>query len=340
VTATANALTTSPGFVLTNKAGPPASILATAGTPQTATVNTAFATSLAATVKDAFGNPVAGATVTFTAPASGASGTFAGGVNTATTNAQGVATAPVFTANTAAGVYTVTAKVGTLTTSPGFALTNLAGSAAAIAATGGTPQTAKINTAFATNLAATVLDTFGNAVAGVVVTFNAPASGASGTFAAGVNTATTNSQGVAIAAVFTANSKAGAYTVTATAGALTTNPGFALTNDAAGPASIKTASGTPQTATVGTAFAQRLAAVVKDAYGNPVSGATVTFNAPASGASGTFAGGVDTATTNAQGIAAAPVFTANGTVGSYTVIAKIGTLTTSPGFALTNQAAN
>jgi hypothetical protein len=340
VTATANALTTSPGFVLTNKAGPPASILATAGTPQTATVNTAFATSLAATVKDAFGNPVAGATVTFTAPASGASGNFAGGVNTATTNAQGVATAPVFTANTAAGVYTVTAKVGTLTTSPGFALTNLAGSAAAIAATGGTPQTAKINTAFATNLAATVLDTFGNAVAGVVVTFNAPASGASGTFAAGVNTATTNSQGVAIAAVFTANSKAGAYTVTATAGALTTNPGFALTNDAAGPASIKTASGTPQTATVGTAFAQRLAAVVKDAYGNPVSGATVTFNAPASGASGTFAGGVDTATTNAQGIAAAPVFTANGTVGSYTVTAKIGTLTTSPGFALTNQAAN
>ena len=136
--------------------------------------------------------------------------------------------------------------------------------------------------------------------------------------------------------MFTANSKAGAYTVTATAGTLTTNQGFALTNHAGGAASISTASGTPQTATVNTAFAQRLAAVVKDAFGNPVSGATVTFNAPASGASGAFAGGVDTATTNAQGVATAPVFTANGTAGSYTVTATVGALTTSPGFSLTN----
>ena len=340
VTGTASALTTSPGFVLTNKAGPVASITATAGTPQTATVNTAFATQLAATVKDAYSNPVVGATVTFTVPATGASGTFAGGVKTATTNVQGVATAAVFTANTTAGVYTVTATVGTHTTSPGFALTNQAGAPAAIAATGGTPQTAKVNTAFATNLAATVKDGFGNVVPGVTVTFNAPASGASGTFAGGVNTATTNSLGVATAAVFTANTTAGSYTVTATAGTVTTSPGFALTNRAGAPASIKAASGTPQTATVNTAFAQRLAATLKDAFGNPVAGATVTFNAPASGASGTFAGGVDTATTNAQGVAIAPVFTANGTVGSYTVTATLGTLTTSPGFALTNQAAN
>jgi protocatechuate 3,4-dioxygenase beta subunit len=205
-------------------------------------------------------------------------------------------------------------------------------------ATAGTPQTATVKTAFATNLAATVTDAFGNPVAGVTVTFTAPASGASGTFAGGVNTATTNAQGVATAPVFTANTTAGSYTVTAKAGTVTTNPGFALTNLAGAPTSIKASSGTPQTATVNTAFAQQLAATVTDAFGNPVAGATVTFNAPASGASGTFAGGVNTAQTSSQGIATAPVFTANGTVGSYTVTAKTGTLTTSPGFALTNQA--
>jgi hypothetical protein len=47
-----------------------------AGTPQSATINSAFATGLQATVKDAGNNPVSGVTVTFTAPGSGASGLF------------------------------------------------------------------------------------------------------------------------------------------------------------------------------------------------------------------------------------------------------------------------
>jgi hypothetical protein len=42
------------------------------------------------------------------------------------------------------------------------------------------------------------------------------------------------------------------------------------------------------------------------------------------------------ATTSATGVATAPVFTANGTVGAYTVTAKVGTITTNPGFSLTN----
>src|SRR6202040_1130817 len=60
-------------------AGP--TITATAGTPQSATISTAFGTALQATVKDGSNNPLSGATVTFAAPGSGASGTFAGGVN-------------------------------------------------------------------------------------------------------------------------------------------------------------------------------------------------------------------------------------------------------------------
>jgi len=105
----------------------PATIAATGGTPQSTTVDTAFASPLSATVKDAFGNAVPNVTVTFNAPGSGASGTFAGGVNTAMTNAQGIATSAGFTANSTAGSYTVTATVGTFTTNPGFSLTNLPG---------------------------------------------------------------------------------------------------------------------------------------------------------------------------------------------------------------------
>src|ERR1700726_1979138 len=94
-------------------------------TPQSATINTAFANALAVTVKDASSNPISGVSVTFTAPGSGASGTFSNNTATITvaTNASGVASAP-FTANaTAGGPYTVTAAAAGLPT-VNFSLTN------------------------------------------------------------------------------------------------------------------------------------------------------------------------------------------------------------------------
>ncbi len=314
----------------------PATITTTSGTPQGTVVNTAFTNLLVATVHDASAHPVSGVLVTFNSPTTGASGSFACG-NTAITNANGVATSQVYKANTVAGKYTVTAKAAALTTAPGFAMTNNPGPPAAIAATAGTPQSATVNTAFTTNLAATVTDVYGNATPGKTVTFTVPSSGASGTFAGGVNTATTNAQGVATAAVLTANAVAGTYSVTADIGTLTSNPDFALTNLAGPPASVTATGGTPQTAAVNTAFANPLEATVKDSFGNAVPGAVVTFTAPASGASGTFAGGLNTATTNAAGVATSAVFTANGTAGSYAVTGKSGTVTTAPGFQLKNQ---
>jgi hypothetical protein len=54
-------------------------------------------------------------------------------VNTATTNAQGIATAPVFTANsTAGGPYNVTASVTGVGTVANFSLTNTPGVAVSI----------------------------------------------------------------------------------------------------------------------------------------------------------------------------------------------------------------
>ncbi|HXA18384.1 MAG TPA: lamin tail domain-containing protein [Thermoanaerobaculia bacterium] len=106
-----------------------ASISSTGGTPQSAIVGNAFAATLQATVRDAGNTPISGTGVTFTAPASGASGTFSNGTTTASviTDGSGVATSPVFTANATAGPYSVTAASASFTTT--FSLTNLAQSA-------------------------------------------------------------------------------------------------------------------------------------------------------------------------------------------------------------------
>ncbi len=79
--------------------GAPATVSVYSGTSQTAAINTAFASPLVALVRDSGGNALPGITVTFTAPTTGASGSFAGGVTTATTNSNGLATSPTFTAN-------------------------------------------------------------------------------------------------------------------------------------------------------------------------------------------------------------------------------------------------
>jgi hypothetical protein len=101
------------------------SIAATAGTPQIADVKAQFGTPFQVTVSDMNG-PVMGATVTFQAPATGVSGTFAGNQITATavTNGSGVATAPAFTANSTAGNYTLSATVAGAASPASFELTN------------------------------------------------------------------------------------------------------------------------------------------------------------------------------------------------------------------------
>lgn len=104
---------------------PQETIAATSGSPQSATVSTAFAAPLVATVTTG-STADSGVSVTFTAPGSGASGTFAGGGATATvtTDSNGHATSPVFTANGTAGSYTVTATASGATGNASFSLSN------------------------------------------------------------------------------------------------------------------------------------------------------------------------------------------------------------------------
>src|SRR5262249_15007373 len=136
-----------------------------------------------------------------------------------------------------------------------------------------------------------------------------------------------------------AGSTAGSYNVTATVSGVTAPATFNLTNMPGPPQSVVVASGTPQTATVGTTFASALQAKVIDGLSNPVAGVPVTFLTPSSGASATLSG-MNSAivNTNAFGIAASPVPTANNTGGSYSVTASVAGIGGSAIFNLTNTA--
>jgi hypothetical protein len=105
----------------------PAAIVPAGGDNQQAVLGASFATPLAVTVFNANGHPVQGVSVTFTAPAGGASGSFAGGQGSVTvvTDANGLATAPAFTANATAGSDLVTAQAAGLATTVEFHLSNV-----------------------------------------------------------------------------------------------------------------------------------------------------------------------------------------------------------------------
>jgi hypothetical protein len=326
-------------------------IAATSGSAQSAQVNNAYGAPLVATVTMGK-QPVSGAFVVFTAPSSGASGTFSNGTNseTDTTDASGIATSTTFTANGTIGAVAVTASVAGVTATTTFNLTNTSGPPASITATSGSFQGATIGTAFGAPLVAAVVDANQFPVSGVQVTFTAPTSsasqpGASGTFANGTtqDTETTDANGMATSSTFTANGTTGSYTVTATVAGVGTAATFSLSNVVSGAlVSITATSGTPQSARVNAEFANALVATVMNGNQQPVSGAQVTFTAPATAASGTFANGTnsDTETTDASGVATSTAFTANGGVGTYTVMATVASEAEPANFTLTNTAIN
>jgi hypothetical protein len=339
VTASTVQVATPASFSLTNNAGAPATITVLGGSGQSVTIGNAFPTALQATVRDASSNPVPNVSVTFTAPGSGASGTFSGSA-TVQTGATGVATAPTFTANTIAGSYNVSASTAGVGTPASFSLTNNAGPPASITTTAGTPQSTTIGTAFPAAMQATVRDASSNPVPNVAVSFVAPGSGASGTFplAEGLpsTTAFTNASGVATASTFVANNISGSYTVAASTSGVATPANFSLTNNAGPPATITTTAGSGQSVAINTAFPTALKATVQDASSNPVPNVSVVFAAPGSGASGTFSGSA-TVLTDTSGVATAPTFTANLAAGSYSVTATAAGVGKPASFTLTNN---
>jgi len=139
--------------------------------------------------------------------------------------------------------------------------------------------------------------------------------------------------------VFTANANGGTYAVSATTPGASTPAGFSLTNNAITPAGIFATAGIIQRAQTGTGFGKMVATVV-DGSGNPMSGVSVTFGVPSSGAGGTFGSGNNTeiVTSDQNGLATASDFTANATTGQYKVTASVtANATLAPAtFILTN----
>jgi len=158
-----------------------------------------------------------------------------------------------------------------------------------------------------------------------------PAGGVTAAFTAGVLA----SQSVTLITAGAAN-----RTITCTFGAQS-GTSAAFTIVAAAPAAVTVSAGDNQSAAVGATYATPLAALVSDAYANPVSGTSVTFSSPAGGASGTWPVGVHStsAATSATGIATAPAFTANTTSGSFVDTARVTGVATPALFHLTNTAA-
>ncbi len=209
---------------------------------------------------------------------------------------------------------------------------------ASITISGGNNQSATILTAFTTALSVTVKDANSVVIPSYSVTFTAPGSGPSGTFSNSTGTITvdTNASGIASPGTFTANSKAGSYTVTATAGSVSAT--FNLTNTPGAPATIVVTSGSGQSAQILTAFANPLIATVTDAGGNLLSGVTVTFTAPTGLTSSLAFSNASTtisASTNSLGQASSGAMTANRIPGGpYNVQAGFGSTPVS--FQLTN----
>src|SRR5205823_6244113 len=145
LTATSGSLTGSPvTFTATGTAGAATTIAANSPTSQSATAGTAVTSPPSVIVKDANGNPVAEAAVTFT-PAAG-SGSVTGG--TQTTNVSGIATVGSCLLGALPSTNTLTATSGSLTGSPvTFTATGTAGAAATIAPNSPTSPTASAGTA-------------------------------------------------------------------------------------------------------------------------------------------------------------------------------------------------
>jgi hypothetical protein len=244
---------------------PPNQMTLVAGTPQTTTLETAFASGLQVALTNSNGCAVTGAAgvpVTFSAPAGGASGVFSTSASITAivgADASGTVAAPPLTANSVAGSYTVTAssQYGSVS----FSLTNTAsgvwcsalgkyvstsaGEPAKLAAGVGSTQSTPAESAFPIRLAVTVTNAQKNPVPGALVTFSAPLAGASGRFTVHFRgphhrvshlhtvKVKANACGIAVAPAFTAGHQPGGYIVEASA--KPARPAaFALVNEARG----------------------------------------------------------------------------------------------------------
>jgi adhesin/invasin len=306
-------------FTARGLAGAPAAVTVSAGNGQSATVGTAVAVAPAARVADANDNPIFGVSVTFAVASGG--GTVTG--EAASTDSSGIARAGSWTLGTTAGANTLTATVSGLPEAT-FSATGTPGAPVTMSVSAGDGQSATVNTAVATAPAVVVSDQYGNGVPGVEVTFAV----ASGGGAASGATAVTAASGVAAVGSWTLGVTAGTNTLTASASGLASVT-FSATGTPDAAASAVLFSGDNQSATVGTAVPVSPSVLVRDQYGNPVPGVTVTFAVTSGGGTATGAAPL----TNSSGVASVGSWILGPLTGANTLTATVSPLSVSFVFA-------
>ncbi len=310
-------------------AGAPSGLTIVAGDAQSATVNTAVATAPSVRLADGSGNPIAGATVTFT-PSGG--GTIAPSTPVVT-DATGTATLTSWTLATVAGPQGLTA------TTPGVSSVTFTATA-----TPGVPThlsvvatpTTQVAGATAT-VTAQLLDAFNNPVPTAGRTINWTSTGG-GSFASSSNT--TTATGGTPPMNFTTTTISGVtHVITATdAGSLTVT-GTASVATIPGPAAMLAVT-TPPSSTVqaGVVFPIQPVVQLEDVNGNFVSQSGVSISATIGSGGGTL-GGTTPVFTDATGKAAFAGLKIDGLVGPRTLAfsstglagAPSGTITVNPG---------
>ncbi len=294
----------------TGVADAPASVVATAGNAQSATVGTNVAVAPAAIVKDQYGNLVPDGTLVLYQVVSGG-GSISGGV---ASTLSGVATLTSWTLGSTPGANSISATCVSLQPLL-FIATATAIAPASIALNAGGTQSATVNKNVAIAPSVVIKDANGNLIAdGTTVTFTVATGG--GTVVGG--TATTTA-GIATLGSWKLGTSAGPNSLTVTSG-----PAQALTISATGtpdvPATI-TINNNNKSATVGTAIAPLPVAIVKDQFGNTVAnGTTVTFAVATGGGSVT-----GSAPTTNAGAATLGTWTLGTTSGANTLTVTSGT---------------
>ena len=267
-------------------------------------------------------------------------GTLGGGQLTGTTGPTMVGTNPVngavFTGlapDTAGSGYTLsTVPIQVTTSGPGITLAALASNTFyvyGVATQLSVSATSPVTAGNASSVTVTALDANGNPVLNGTGSVNLTITGQSTTLATVALGGGTGSGSVTLTA-------AGTVTVKATdaSNSLVTGVSNQITVATAAPAVLAAGAGTPQSAYVNTAFATPLTVTVTDAYGNPVSGVTVNFSTPASGAFAVLS--ASSCATDATGSCSVTA-TANWTAGSYTVTAAVSGVSAGVSFSLTNN---
>ncbi len=339
---------------LTNLVGDPAVITLVGVDNQQIEVQT-DAQPFTVKVTDGF-NELVGEPIKFAAPdPAGPSGTFTDATGQAvgsivvTTTIGGLATSPVLRANQRADLFTpylitvASTKITSVEAKPGFKVTNKPGAAKKVVKVAPTAAQAQVKSGQSNPgpYKAQVFDAFNNLVPNADVTFQAPDDSGplpppsgrwgnltTGLFATSVKSGSTvNNLGLATTATpLFGNCTLGGYNLTLSVPGATSDT-VGLTNIGGDPFIIAAVAGGGQTKIVNGVFDTKLKAVVRDSCNpaHPLDGYTVRFEAPSSGASGTFANGLSfvEVTTSVNGEYTAPDFKAGPIAGAYTVKATV-----------------